>query len=261
MSGLEAPAESAEPSFGRPSPASVTEPVLRRRGGAGEAGWRAEGAGTGWCTLRAASVVGVRHRLAGAGSDDYFAWTVGDERLMLAVADGIGSIEGSAGAARRAAEAAVIAGDMRAAIIAANEAAEGGGASTLLVAAVFASGRFEVMRVGDSTAFLLSPGGPAEELYPGPDPDRADSATPGLPADDPTVEEVAGQLSPGSVLVLATDGVADPWRDGPTTVAPALQAALLGRPSPPRLLEVIDFSRLGCHDDRTRACVWLSGDG
>ncbi|HET6873596.1 MAG TPA: protein phosphatase 2C domain-containing protein [Acidimicrobiales bacterium] len=239
----------------------MTEPVLRRRGGAGEAGWRAEGAGTRWCTLRAASVVGVRHRLAGAGSDDYFAWSVGEEALMLAVADGIGSVEGSAAAARRVAEAAVTAGDRRAAIVQANEAAEGGGTSTLVAAAVFATGRFELMRVGDSTAFLLSPEGPPEELFPGPDPDRADAATPGLPADDPTVEEAAGQLSPGSVLVLATDGVADPWRDGPTTVAPALQAELLARPSPPRLLEVIDFSRLGCHDDRTLTCVWLSGDG
>jgi serine/threonine protein phosphatase PrpC len=261
MSGVEAPAEPAEPPFGRPSPASVAEPALRSRGGAVDAGWRAEGAGTGWCTLRAASVVGVRHRLAGAASDDYFAWTIEEGRLMLAVADGIGSVEGSAAAARRVAEAAVTAGDLRAAIVQANEAADGGGASTLLVAAVFASGRFELMRVGDSTAFLVSPEGSAEELFPAPDPDRVDSATPGLPADDPAVEEATGLLSSESVLVLATDGVADPWRDGPTTVAPALQTALLGRPSPPRLLEVIDFSRLGCHDDRTLTCVWLSGDG
>jgi serine/threonine protein phosphatase PrpC len=259
MSGGEAPAEAPEPSFGRPSPASDTEPVLRRRGGAADAGWRAEGAGTGWCTFRAASVVGVRHRLAGARSDDYFAWTVGEGRLMLAVADGIGSVEGSAGAARRAAAAAVTADDLHAAIVQANEAAEGGGATTLLVAVLSASGRFELMRVGDSTAFLLAEEGPAQELFPAPDLERADSATAGLPADDPTFEEVAGELPTGSVLVLATDGVADPWRDGPATVAPALKEALLARPAPPRLLEVIDFSRRGCHDDRTLACVWLSG--
>ena len=93
--------------FGRPSPAAAAEPMLRPVGGAAGASWRAEGGSTGWCTLRAASVAGVRHRLAGQGPEDSFAWAVEAERLVVAVADGVGSVTESAGTAERACLAAV----------------------------------------------------------------------------------------------------------------------------------------------------------
>lgn len=276
--------DAARPVFGRPSPAAGTEPVLRAAGDGGTASWRAEGASVAWCTLRAASVAGVRHRLAGQGSDDAFAWAHDGPRLAVAVADGVGSVAGSAGAAHRAVTGAVAAAlaaatpgagpaagstagtgataetALQSAIEAANRAAEGGGATTLVVALVqpAADGALDVAlaRVGDSTARLVAPGANGEEIFAAPDADRSDTATAALPAASPVVETVVTTLPAEAVLVLVTDGVGDPWRDGPSTVGPGLAATLLERPSPPELLRVIDFSRRGCHDDRTLVALW-----
>ena len=233
-------------------------------GGAAGAGWRAEGASNSWVTLRAASVVGVRHRLAGQASDDSFAWASTDDVLAVAVSDGIGSVPGSAEAAERAARAAVgaavVAAEphqrVRSAFEAAGRAAAGGGATTLVVALVTPDGAAALGRVGDSTAFLVDADGGWEELFDPPDPDRADTATAALPGDDdPAVRTV--RLVPGDHLVLLTDGIADPWRDGPTTVAPALVQTIVAGPEPAQLLVAADFSRQGCHDDRTVAVLWL----
>ncbi len=60
--------------------------------------------------------------------------------------------------------------------------------------------------------------------------------------------------------MLVTDGTANPLRDGPTTVAPALAAVLRGGPagelSPLALAAAADFSRRGCQDDRTILVAW-----
>lgn len=183
----------------------------------------------------------------------------------MAVADGIGSVPQSAGAAARACRAAVEAGLAAAtegpdravlcAFDAANQAAEGGGATTLVVAVLARSGTISAGRVGDSTAFVLPEDGPEVELFQPPDPERTDTVTAALPAGDVEPELRHLVLDGDAVLVLVTDGIADPWRDGPTTVAPALNSALRERPEPPALLAVTDFSRLGCHDDRTVLCV------
>lgn len=252
--------------LGRASPATSGEPRLRPAGDASSAGWRAEGASTEWCTLRAASVAGVRHRLAGQEPEDSFAWAHADGVLLVAVTDGVGSVAESAGAAARAGRAAVDAGltaaadgpeaALRTAVDAANRAAHGGGATTLVVALVDRAGTGAVARVGDSTAFLVGDDGPAVELFDPPDPDRVDAATAALPAARPEPEIRRIPAGGAPLLVLVTDGVADPWRDGPTTVAPAVTAALRERPDPPELLVLADFSRQGCHDDRTLVCVW-----
>ncbi|HET9077020.1 MAG TPA: protein phosphatase 2C domain-containing protein [Acidimicrobiales bacterium] len=256
----------APPGFGRPSPAASAEALLAPSGDAAGAGWRAEAASTRWYSLRGASVAGVRHRLAGRGSDDSFAWAHDGDLLAVAVADGLGSVSGSADASRRACSAAVSAAvtgpveDLMAAaeagVEAANRAAEGAGATTLVVAVADRAGEVALARIGDSSAFGLKPDASWVELFAPPDPDRSGTATAALPAPDPVVETVTAGLWDGSVLVLATDGVADPWRDGPTTVAPSLVGTLLGRPSAVELLAVTDFSRQGCHDDRTLLCLW-----
>ncbi|MGH9106110.1 MAG: protein phosphatase 2C domain-containing protein, partial [Acidimicrobiales bacterium] len=82
-------------------------------------------------------------------------------------------------------------------------------------------------------------------------------------------ERVPGELRsmslpPGAALVLMTDGVANPLRDGPGTVAPALAAVLAGAGSegsgtglaPLELAHALDFSRRGALDDRTVAVAW-----
>jgi serine/threonine protein phosphatase PrpC len=141
----------------------------------------------------------------------------------------------------------------------ANEAAGGGGATTLVLAVLDPSGDLLVARVGDSTAFVVDQDGESwRELFAVPsDQDAVTTTTAALPAADAVPELKEGTLHSGQVLVLATDGVADPWRDGPETVAPFLAGALARRPGPADLAQLADFSRQGCHDDRTLLAVWL----
>gem|GEM_PF-1628906 len=77
------------------------------------------------------------------------------------------------------------------------------------------------------------------------------------------IELATAELGAGEALVLATDGVAEPLRDGPTTVAPRLAEVLsLGPRSalgPLDLAAAADFSRRGAHDDRTILVAWLVG--
>jgi serine/threonine protein phosphatase PrpC len=265
--------EPEAPVLGRPSPAAGAEPVLRAVGLASQCSYRADGGTTGWCTLRAVSVTGVRHRLAGLPGDDSFAWAWTDSLVAVAVADGIGSLTGSGPAASRAVEAAVqaavSAGDhgvghaVAEGLAAGNVAASGGGATTLVLAVVDRSWQAGVGRVGDSSAFVVGPGEPAwEEVFPPPGADgTVGTATPALPSESPLSETAAVDLDPSMVLVLATDGIADPWRDGPATVAPALAAGLARPTSPLDLARLADFSRQGCHDDRTLAALWVQPDG
>lgn len=259
------PETDQETAFGRPSPASGREPLLGPDGCAASAGWRADAAASERWILRAASVVGVRHRLRGGQSEDFYAWARIGDGLFLAVSDGVGSIEGSGEAARHAATAAVAArldiGDVLDGVIAeAGTAAAGGGATTLVVADLDGDGMVRLARVGDSTAFVIGPDGSWQELFEPPTPDRDALHTHALPSPEPVIEYAEARLGSGSVLVVATDGIGDPWRDGPTTVAPALTRALAGPPSAPEMLALADFSRQGCHDDRTLVCVWVSAD-
>jgi len=253
-------------SFGRPSLASSAPWRLRDRGGSSDAGVRAEsGDLPGWA-LRAATVTGVRHRLAGLGNDDAFAWRVGAPALMVAVADGVGSVAGSGSAAALAVAAAVgpaADGGGLPALAAANRAvAEREGATTLVVAVIGADGVVEATRVGDSSAFVLDSGRWRECFAMGPGDDDAvvSTATVALPSPEPKWEAVAFRLVPGQALILVTDGVANPLRDGPDTVAPALAAALASPPEAIVLAGMVDFSRQGCHDDRTLLGIWPRSD-
>ncbi len=243
--------------------------------------------------MRAASVAGVRHRLAGCGPEDAFAWRapsrvtdptaadgdgVVEGTVVLAVADGVGSVTGSAAASAAAVVAACDAashdlarlGGPSAAedaafwppVFAAADAAVGraGGATTLVVAVVGADGRGTVARVGDSTALLLDRGQwievwPADRDEDGPV-STATAALPVATGSTPAVTLAGISMGDGVALVLATDGVADPLRDGPTTVAPALAEALADVPSPLGLALLADFSRQGCFDDRTIVGLW-----
>lgn len=244
--------------YGRPSPSTGREAVLRERGDASTPAVRAEGASSEGWTLRAASVVGVRHRLAGQPSEDSFAWAASGSCLAVAVADGVGSTTGAGEAARRVAAAAAgsaIRQGVDAAVQVANQAAEGGGAATLVVARIDDEGDVVLGRVGDSTAFLVDKG-QWSELFRPPDDDRSGTDTPALPCPRPEIETASARLAAGRILVLATDGIGDPWRDGPATVAPALVAALSQYPSALELAGLADFSRHGCHDDRTLLCIW-----
>jgi hypothetical protein len=139
--------------------------------------------------------------------------------------------------------------------------------TTLVVALVSASAagaEVFLARVGDSSAFILA-AAEWDELFPG----RAEEELQGSviavlplssrPGGD-TVETASVVLPAGAALVLLTDGVADPLRDGPGTVAPALAEVLrggrIGTLTPLALADAADFSRRGCQDDRTVLAVW-----
>jgi serine/threonine protein phosphatase PrpC len=239
------------------------------------AGVRADAADTEWCALRGASVVGVRHRVSGAPSQDAWAWGGDDDRVVVAVADGLGAFESSGVVAAVVAEAAVGAAlaDVAAGASAAQALAAGveaanravaevsTGASTLVLAVVERDGTVELARVGDSTAFCLSQGVWAEVFDDAQEADADEDGvrtpvTAALPDPRPAQESARGSLAPGDVLVLVSAGVGDPLRDGPTTVAPGLAAALADPPHPLALAAQADFSRQGCADDRTIVGVW-----
>ena len=274
--------------LGRPSPAAAVEPPLRTAGEPSSAAYRAEGGGTGEFRLRAATVAGVGHRLSAEVNQDSYAWAHEGSRLAVAVADGLGSVPGSGAAARLAASTAVAAAldpsraapaeAAHAAVSAAGAAlaGSGGGATTLVLAIIERAdgdAGAALARIGDSTAFLVpsGPDGPVwQELFdpPAGGDEEVGVATPALsggspatPAGEegPPVETATLALSDGDVLALVTDGIAGPWRDGPTTVAPAMVDGLRARPSALELAQLADFSRQGCHDDRTMVVVWLAG--
>jgi serine/threonine protein phosphatase PrpC len=158
---------------------------------------------------------------------------------------------------------------LRAAVRASGPAAAAELSTTLVVALVTtrADGAAAVMaRVGDSTGFVLDDGVWREIFVPPGGDDLHHVVTDVLPLPGPgerglsTVETASVELPHGAALVLVTDGIANPLRDGPTTVAPALAEILRGGPtgdlSPLGLMAVADFSRRGCHDDRTIVVAW-----
>jgi serine/threonine protein phosphatase PrpC len=264
------------PVLGRPSTAAAETAALRDRGGATEAAFRADGGDSDWCALRAASVAGVRHRLSGQPGQDNFAWACLPDSLVVAIADGLGGVPGSdhtAGRAVTAAVAAVVetiaapttsAGSaelhLAAGLQAANIAAAESGATTLVLGLVKRNGEVALVRVGDSTVFHVGPEGRWwREVFTPPDDDGVVTVTAALPADQLEPEFAALTIAMEDFLLLATDGVADPWRDGPTTVAPVLAASVTGHPEPLELAQLASFSRQGCHDDRTMLVVWRRG--
>ncbi len=274
--------------FGRPSAAADAPAPPRSVASAASAGYRAEGGDLPAWSLRAASVIGARHRLSGEGTQDSYGWAFSDAGVLLVVADGVGSLPGSAAVAQAAAAAATEAalealeggGPVRAAVEAAVCAANASagtatdaqpGATTLVAAGVDPSGEVVAARVGDSDARILRDGSWFVVFEAGcklSDHDAiletaergaglVSTVTDALPADPPPTEWASASLSPGDALVLLTDGLARPLDDGPTTVAPTLAAGLTEPVPALDLARLIDFSRQGCHDDRTLAAVWM----
>jgi hypothetical protein len=246
------------PVLGRPSVAAAEAAVLRGGGDAGFAAYRADGGDADWCAVRTASVAGVRHRLAGEPGQDSFAWGLSDRLLALAVADGLGTVPGSGGTAARAAVAAAraaVAGTVAAPNADSSAAEEWDAALTAQQRVAMALEAAEIA-AGGGGATVRDRGASWDEVFTPPDDERDLAATAALPG-RPDAEWRTADVGPADVLVLATDGVADPWRDGPTTVAPALLAAAAAHPTPLELARLAGFSRQGCHDDRTIVLFWL----
>ena len=88
----------------------------------------------------------------------------------------------------------------------------------------------------------------------------SDSTVQALPLLPEKVSPVTFTLQPGQVLLLGTDGVADPLGDGSGEVGAMLSDALLppGFPSPLSFARIVDFSRETFDDDRTLVAVRLA---
>jgi hypothetical protein len=273
----------AGPVWGEPSAATEAPVPLRRRAVASEACYRADGGQSAEFVVLAASVAGVAHRLSGRRCEDAYAWALPRPgRLALIVADGVST----AGRGGEGADIAVSAawehllavegwGEMEclAALRVASDAVSAAGcasaselSTTFVVALVSASeagAEVRLARVGDSSAFILVKDR-WDELFPGGAEDELRGSVVGvLPLGSrggDAVETASVLLPAGAALVLLSDGVADPLRDGPGTVAPALAEVLSGGPSgaltPLALADAADFSRRGCQDDRTILAVW-----
>jgi serine/threonine protein phosphatase PrpC len=283
----------AGPVWGEPSPATDAPVPVRARAGASAANYRADGGESADFIVLAASVAGPVHRLGGGRCEDSYAWVKPRPgRLGLLIADGVSTagrggegadlaVEAAArylsscegwgetecrGAAARASAELMSAGH----VLARGKAAELSTTFVVaLVAARVAGADVVLGRVGDSTAFTLTAGLWQELFIPPDDDDLQRVATDVLPfsgdAGNDPIETASAYLDVGTAIVLVTDGLANPLRDGPTTVAPGL-AEVLGEgsgraPSPLALAAAADFSRRGCQDDRTIVVAWPRPSG
>ncbi|SCF46709.1 Protein phosphatase 2C [Micromonospora matsumotoense] len=135
-------------------------------------------------------------------------------------------------------------------------------ASTVVVALVRPDGPgravAQLVRVGDSTAWRLRDGtweplfaaltDPQDELLP-----DGVAALPRVPAE---VEPVEVAIVEGNVLVLATDGFAEPLGHGTGDLGRLFGDGLATPPAMTRLAWMLDFAGGSWDDDRTVLAVW-----
>ena len=97
----------AGPAWGEPSKASEFVVPLRARAGSSDASYRADGGESADFGVRAASVVGVSHRLSSRRCEDAYTWALpGPGRLVLVIADGVSTAGRGAEGAETAVSAA-----------------------------------------------------------------------------------------------------------------------------------------------------------
>ncbi|MBO4208461.1 protein phosphatase 2C domain-containing protein [Micromonospora echinofusca] len=236
------------------------------------------GSGPNRLTVRAATLRGLAHALDGGDGQDAVGarWDRRAGALHLAVADGLGSLPGSATAAMVAVQEALR--SMRdsggqssgppfsslftragQAVAAQATTARGElhGATTLVVAEVRPAERGAVVRcggIGDSEAWVLDEHGWWAAHH---ERDSAtENATRQLPRHaQPRLAEVA--VRPGSVLLLATDGFAAALGGRRSRLGETLAARWRRPPSPLEFLAQVDFVDDYHTDDRTVVAVWI----
>lgn len=121
--------------------------------------------------------------------------------------------------------------------------------------------RVSLVRVGDSGAWVVRAGQwwPAFPSKIDPMADVFSSEVTGLPRVPESVVPVELALPAGSVLVLGTDGFADPLGDGAGQVGRRFADCLAQPPPPLALAHLLDFSRETFDDDRSLVAVWPTG--
>ncbi|MGW5054915.1 protein phosphatase 2C domain-containing protein [Actinokineospora sp. NPDC004072] len=237
--------------------------------------------------VRAASVRGLSHRCYGkVRQDEYLCRTTPDGRhLLVAVADGVSAGPLSHRAARWAvrlgtdylceilstlddipwgklveviaAEIAEFGGRVLGAPgLPAREVAEQMAATVSFAVLDLETGALDGASVGDTSIWLLREGWRPLQPVKNDGAVIHTSAVRALPLPgEPVV--VSGQVEPGDVLVVLSDGVGDPLGDGTGEVGAAL--AELWRTPPPELefAAQVGFARKTYDDDRTAVAVWV----
>ena len=236
-----------------------------------------------WFHALGVSAAGARHLFEGQDLEDFHAVHVDEHEaaVMVAIADGTSHASHASSGSRLAADAAIavlrarppaVGAEFRAvadAIASADAALAshargadrplGALATTLLVAfgrVVAGQRTVTCARVGDSEAFLLEPYG-WRRLFDDDDPSTVrESSTATIPSPHPTIDTVQVRWPDDAVLVLATDGVADPLIGGRDAVRDELQSLWATRPTLADFTRHVQFSRRGIDDDRTTVAVW-----
>jgi hypothetical protein len=267
--------------FGRPS-AVPTVPVLPERHALGQHGIVAD-AGTfanGLVSLCSASVQGLSHRSVATTRQDNYSFAAEGNRIVCAVADGLGSAAlshlGSETAARTAVSVAIAGGgptEIAAAVSAAiriaadriNQSVDML-ATTLatLVVEIGAPGRpwtVNVAEWGDTRATVYRPqsivnGHPDWRRLATADQDEvfANAVRP-LPHCPHPRAQGTYEWMPGEMLLLATDGV-DAQLVASNPVGHNLAGAWEHAPSIWQFIADVGFDRAGARDDRTAVCLW-----
>lgn len=234
-------------------------------------------------TVLAASVRGLSHQgTASCPRQDSYAFAITPTRLVIAVADGVGSAAhsdiGSAIVARTAVSVindatrdTRIATAVRAAMqqeAAVRRCLVDDLATTLLVAivqigATDAPWRAKVLEWGDSRASVLTTYAVAEDGHPewrrvtrsGPDKAGDYNTTAAFPTAIRPTGIASFNLRPGQVLLAATDGIdAQLLRTNP--VGHGLATAWCETPSIYQFIADVGFDRAGARDDRTAVCLF-----
>jgi serine/threonine protein phosphatase PrpC len=233
-------------------------------------GWSLDSCVVGGHYLAAGSVVGPAHLAVGSPRQDAYDFALTPSgRLVVAIADGMGSRLRSQVGARLFCEGVTVTATSDADLGAADyltAAAEYAArtAGTLhrispdqigFVAAVatIGDGEVEIVRVGDVSAFTLDENLQFRELF-NPSDDGVNVVRDALPSVGEPVPEAA-QADRDAVLVMTTDGLANDLR-----TSPALRdwlATCWRQPvDAPGMAEALRYRRQGSHDDRTAVVVW-----
>lgn len=232
--------------------------------------------------IRAASVRGLLHRFEGTPRQDSysFVWQQDPSALIVAVCDGLGSLNESheaaalvaqhmAGALTRDASS----GELRwaEAFTTCSKAIDsridehGGEMATTVVCACVTTldeggYRAELAWVGDSAAYLLDAstwqvvGGTVKTV--GAEGDPLSSSTRALPSAAVRPSTNIVEFGSGTALLLMTDGVADPLGEGLGEVGEALASWWSSPPDTFTFGAQVDFARRSFDDDRTVVGVW-----
>lgn len=116
--------------------------------------------------------------------------------------------------------------------------------------------RYVVFAIGDSPAFVLRAGRFIPAFADQHDTEITSTATSALPTAIGQVAAVSGELAPGDVLMICTDGLANPMRNQATVDQLVAWWGGGDVPSIPEFGWQLSFRVKSYGDDRTAVCFW-----